>query len=155
MTAGAAPRRSVVGAWHGTRVGTPNGELRTESGVQPAARAQPETAAEGPLLSALVETETGRVLDGPPPAESAPLREFCAALPVLFAESNVAPALVFSRLGGSAPVALRDLLLVSHTRVHVVQRVPSQPDLAVACVADRSESVGWIVAQARARLERY
>jgi len=37
----------------------------------------------------------------------------------------------------------------------VAQRLPNEAAHAVASVSDRSESIGWIVAEARARLARF
>jgi hypothetical protein len=149
MTAGAPPRR-LGAALPGVELAESRAVLRTESGVRPALR---QTPGDGPLVSALVETTTGRVLEATPLAGEQ-LREFCAALPELF-RAAAAPALVFGRLDAPAKALLKDLVLVSSTRVHVAQRLPNEGALAVASVSDRSESIGSIVSEARARLARF
>jgi hypothetical protein len=118
----------------------------------------PETvnriAGEGSFTSAMVDTRTGLVLGAEPGSDSATLAEFAGALPELFRATDVSEHLHTARLDAAAPAKIRDLVLVSPGRVHVAQRLPRDPGLAVAVVASRSGSLGWIVAEARARLTR-
>jgi hypothetical protein len=153
MTLG-APRRAPAGASESNGAET-RGEHRTESGVRPATRGPSEPSAEGPLISALVATRSGRVLEGPDSAAGGKLRDFCGALPELFGPRELSSTLSFRGLDAAAKAQLRDLVLVSPTHVHVAHRHPQDPELAVLSVADRNQSIGWIVSEARARLARF
>jgi hypothetical protein len=112
------------------------------------------TSVDGSFSSAMVDTRTGLVLGAEPGSDAATLAEFAAALPELFRAADVSEHLHSARLDAAAPAEVRDLVLVSPSRVHVAQRLPQDPALAVAVVAGRSGSLGWIVGEARARLTR-
>jgi hypothetical protein len=109
---------------------------------------------DGSFTSAMVDTRNGLVLGAEPGSDSATLADFAAALPELFRATDVSEHLHSTRLDAAAPAQIRDLVLVSPGRVHVAQRLPREPALAVAVVASRTASLGWIVAEARARLTR-
>lgn len=101
----------------------------------------------------LVEIDSGRVLGPlPAPAGALPVSEVVSAVPEIFG----AQALLKHRLLGEMAVLseLLDLVLISPTRVHVLQRVPAEPARALVSVAGRENSVGWVVSEARSRLER-
>ena len=89
------------------------------------------------LMCALVYVSRGELLEEAPALES-----FAAAVPELLASAR------------TAALGLQDILLVSRQRVHIAQRVPQSPGIALATVAPRTRSVGLIVSEARARLER-
>jgi hypothetical protein len=102
----------------------------------------------------MVDTRSGLILGAEPGTDTATLAEFAAALPELFRAADVSERLHLARLDAIAPAQIRDLVLVSPRRVHVAQRLPRDPELAVVSVASRTGSLGWIVAEARAKLTR-
>lgn len=112
------------------------------------------TTDDGSFTSAVVDTRTGLVLGAEAGTDPAPLADFASALPELFRAADVSERLQSARLDAAAPAGMRDLVLVSPRRVHVAQRLPRDPELAVVCVASRTASLGWIVAQARTKLTR-
>jgi hypothetical protein len=117
-------------------------------------QAQSRAAADDSLDSAMVDTRSGLILGAEPGTDTATLAEFAAALPELFRTADVSERLHLARLDAVAPAPIRDLVLVSPRRVHVAQRLPGDPELAVVSVASRTGSLGWIVAEARAKLTR-
>lgn len=120
------------------------------SGTRPATRVDTGASSDGGLSSVLVQASTGRILDVPTGNES--VEEFATALPELFGAPSLSRALSLGRLEAATSGCLQDLVLVSAERVHVAQRLPQNPELAVVSVAKRSASLGWIVSEARARL---
>jgi len=122
------------------------------SGTRPATRLARRTTSDGALSSALVQSSTGKVLEVRAGSEG--LEEFATALPELMGAPSLARALSVGRLQTATAGYLQDLVLVSPERVHVAQRLPENPELAVVSVARRSASLGWIVSEARATLNR-
>jgi hypothetical protein len=121
------------------------------SGVRPLVREPP--ADDGALSSALVTIRTGHVEGSPNTRGAHPLIEVAAALPEIFGTTDVAGNRVLGRLQAGS-LELQDLVLISAARVHVVQRLPSDAEKALVSVAKRGGSIGWIVSESRARLER-
>jgi hypothetical protein len=119
------------------------------SGVRPAVRLPVEDAA---LVSAIASVATGRLAEDATAAERSALEGFAAALPELF-EPNLA------RRGGLGSLdesnhPLEDLVLVSPHHVHVAQRLPGRQTQVVVSVAGRDASIGWVLSEARAALNR-
>jgi hypothetical protein len=126
---------------------------------RPPTRAVPEraisgtferTAPDAALFSVLVDARNGTVIDclgGLDPEGR--LEGLAAAVPELLAAHRVSWEQVFGRLGGSKPVGLHDVILVSRGFVHVVQSLASDPQLALISIAPRTRNVGLIVAQTR------
>ncbi|HEY3494959.1 MAG TPA: hypothetical protein VGK73_09745 [Polyangiaceae bacterium] len=123
--------------------------LTATSGVRPATRSDTET-----LTSALVEIRTGRLLEELPEHPGAlPLAEIAAALPEIFGTQPVTKSRILGEIRGGS-LDLQDLVLISPRCVHVLQKLPNAPNAALVSVAGRDASVGWIVSEARSRLER-
>lgn len=116
------------------------------SGLRPATPGPSPEDEDDELISVLVEARTGHVaeLAGD---ESRVLDDFRATVPELFS-----PAVHLTLGAESAPLELRDLVLVSPQRVHVAQRVPRDPKLVLVSVSSRSRSLGLVVSETRARL---
>jgi len=122
------------------------------SGVRPATRL-PETAqGDDALVSARVDTRTGLLIDDPAPLP-ATLAEFAAALPELLAPVSAVSKLVLEPMLGP-PRVLKELVLISPRGVHLAQRLPDHPEIALVSAAQRGTSLGWVVSEARARLAR-
>ena len=127
--------------------GTPQTTSAGDAGAVPATD-------DDSFTSALVDTRTGLVLGAEAGTDPTRLADFASALPELFRATDVSERLLTGRLDAAAPAGVRDLVLVSTCRVHVAQRLPRDPDLAVVSVSGRGASLGWIVAEARAKLSR-
>lgn len=123
------------------------------SGVRPATRVRADE--EAVLVSALVEVRTGRFVDAlPAEAGQLPIAELATALPELFgARGAAARSRIWGEIQQDQP-ELVDLVLISPQRVHVLQRLPNEAGTALVSVAHRGASIGWIVSEARSRLER-
>lgn len=122
------------------------------SGVRPATRLPDAENTDRTLVSARVDTRSGLLVDEST-SLSGTLAEFAAALPELLAPVSAVSKLVLEPLVGPARV-LKELVLISPRRVHLAQRLPEQPEVALVSAADRGASLGWIVSEARARLGR-
>jgi hypothetical protein len=116
------------------------------SGLRPATRVPSAENEDEELISVLVEAHTGHVA-GLAGDECRVLDDFRATVPELFS-----PAVHLTLGAESAPLELRDLVLVSPKRVHVAQRVPRDPKLVLVSVSNRSKSLGLVVSETRARL---
>ncbi len=122
------------------------------SGVRPLARGP--VPDDGALTSAVVTIRTGHCVEASPDAGGGhPLTEVAAALPEIFGTTDVGGNRALGRLQAGS-LELEDLVLISPARVHVVQRLPKDEDRALVSVAKRGGSIGWIVSESRARLER-
>ena len=120
---------------------------RTVSGTYP--RSSPHA-----LFSLLVDTRTGTVLETPDGLDpEGRLEGLAAAAPELLAAHRVSWEQVFARprREGHA-VELHDLVLVSRDYVHVVQRLGSDPQLALVSIAPRTRNLGLIITETRDRL---
>jgi hypothetical protein len=107
------------------------------------------------LASVLADVGTGDLVESPPDSDAAGrLADFAAALPELFASASLSRRALYGRLDDDATSGLQDIVLISPRRVHVAQRVRNEPGLALVSVAPRTESIGLILSEARARLTR-
>jgi hypothetical protein len=108
---------------------------------------------DGEFSSAFAEIRSGALIDGGPGDAPPPLQDFAAALPELFAD-GCSRSMVFRLDDAAAAAGLDDIVLISPRRVHVAQRVPDEPGLALVSVSARTGSIGLILSEARARLAR-
>jgi hypothetical protein len=127
-------------------------QLDPASGVQRIERARNDDHHTG-LISLLADAETGRLVDAGKNVEAAAsLVDFAAALPELLGGGAAPHSVSFERAGAQMDDGLQDLVMVSPERVHVAQRLPIDPRMALVSVANRTASIGWIVSEARSRL---
>jgi hypothetical protein len=124
-----------------------------ESGVRPAVRVSSDESAPDAVVSVLSVVGSGALASVPFGDDGeAALDDFRAALPELMGDGRAPPCLSADGACGASGPELLELVLVSRNRVHVALRVPRDPKLSLLSASNRSESLGVIVSEARARL---
>lgn len=106
------------------------------------------------LYSALVDVRLGAVLEAPDGLDpNGQLEALAAAASDLLGTQRVAWSQLFAQpQSDEASAELRDMVLVSRSYVHVVQRLPSDPQLALVSIAPRTRNLGLIITETRDRL---
>jgi hypothetical protein len=122
------------------------------SGVRPAVRVPNTESPADAVISVLSVAGSGALASVPFGDGEATLDDFRAALPELMGDGRAPSCLSPEGACGASGPELLELVLVSRNRVHVALRVPRDPKLALLSVSNRSESLGVIVSEARARL---
>ena len=132
------------------------------SGDRPPATKPHERAVSGTFLrssphalySALADARSGTVLEAPDGLDGeGRLEALAASAPDLLGTHRVSWEQVFAHPGRSEPGAgLHDVVLVSRSYVHVVQRLPSDPEVALVSIAPRTRNLGLIITETRDRL---
>lgn len=113
------------------------------------------SSARAGLVSAVADIRLGTLMSAPGDAESSALLwELAAAAPELFATDRISWDVVFGRLHSQAALqGFQELVLVSSQHVHIVLRSTQDPFIALVGVAPRTQNVGLVLSEARARLQ--